>query len=93
MYTLLKDNSRIDIIVAASNISAIFPIVFFHSTEVMNILTPTTFVSLYGGLTSLKKGIISPVSMKRADDLDNWGNRPLRRRAAQAIAKYVTRGF
>ena len=90
---LTKGDLRIDVIIAASNNSSIFPIIFFHSTIVMNLLTPTMFASLYGPLTKVKFGIVSPISMVYPQDFENWGNRALKPRAKAAINKYIDRGF
>ena len=46
VYVLEKGYFRIDVIASAREDSAIFPILHFHSTLVMNILTPNRFISI-----------------------------------------------
>lgn len=91
-YLLKKKDLHIRIIVAASNISALFPIPFFPLTVEMNVLTPSGFLSLYPSSALNYEGFISDNAYANpSTDINR--NRVIQFRSRLVVDFFLEAGF
>lgn len=93
MRILTKGDLKIDVITSTCRLSSTIPIFYFHSTIVMNVLTPESISILYPKLTFKRQGLIHDYSYENWMDHFHFGPRQLKQRAQQAIIKYIDRRY
>ena len=88
-----KGDLRIDVISADNNFSLLLPIFYFHSTIVMNVLTPNRFISFYLTLSLNSKALIHHHSYENHHVFRSQSTGTLETRSMLAILKYMTAGI
>lgn len=87
------DGSKIDVIISSSMYGSTLPIFQFHSTIVMNFMTPNILFCAYPFYTLEKKGLINWTVITNVPPDGASGPVNLSDRARVALKKYKKRGY
>ncbi|KAF5373471.1 hypothetical protein D9615_009486 [Tricholomella constricta] len=98
VYKLCSTNDTFIDVVESSKPSFLPPITKFHSTLVMNYITPDCVVVLYPKLTFKREGILQFRDENTLESYDNPNHQPMARTVARGtkqdyVDKYKSRGY
>ena len=85
---VVRDGIRVDVVTSSSS-SAISPIFYFHSTPVINWISPEGLFSAYPKLTCTWRGLLNPMALDQSHFVPALPGTDVRR----SLDKYNIRGF
>jgi hypothetical protein len=85
---VVRDGVHVDIVTSSSS-SAISPIFYFHSTPVINWISPEGLFSAYPKLTCARRGLLNPMALDRSRFVPALPGSGVR----LSLEKYKIRGF
>jgi hypothetical protein len=88
MKNVVRDGFRVDIVTSSSS-SAVSPIFYFHSTPVINWISPEGLFSAYPKLTCARRGLLNPMALDRTRFIPALPGASVR----HSLDKYNIRGF